>query len=336
MPKPIEISASILAADFANLAAEVKRSEAAGVDRFHVDCMDGHFVPNLTIGPVIVQAVRKHTKLPIEAHLMIEHPGKYIEAYAKAGADIIQVQVECYGQRRANCRQWDQWPKEIDSVDVPALRADLKRIKALGKKAHIVINPGTPLVKDVLDDCDGVLVMSVNPGYAGQKFMPAVLSKVKELAAIFKGDIAIDGGIDAQTAPEAVAAGARVLITASYFYGAPDPAVAAGHLKKLSTRGQTAMEYLLLFGLVAFVVFLAFSPNGFMTKVHDASSGYFDKVSNVIMGENPQPIPGGWCAWSGCDKDHRQYRTCECPAPAFCATPDCAAEKCSGSSQQGC
>jgi len=233
MPKPIEISASILAADFANLGAEIKRSQAAGADRFHIDCMDGHFVPNLTIGPVIVEAMRKHTDLPLEAHLMIEHPGDHIEAYAKAGADIIQIQVECYGERRANCRQWNQWPKEVDSVDVKALRADLKRIKALGKKAFIVINPGTPLIKDVLGDCDGVLIMSVNPGYAGQKFMPAALPKLKELSAVFKGDIAIDGGIDAQTAPAAVSAGARVLITASYFYGAADPGATVRQLKSL-------------------------------------------------------------------------------------------------------
>jgi len=233
MTKPIEISASILAADFANLAADIRKAEAAGVDRFHIDCMDGHFVPNLTIGPVIVEAVRKHTTRPLEAHLMIEHPGKYIEAYAKAGADIIQVQVECYGQRRASCQKWDQWPKEIDSIDAAALHADLKHIRALRKKAYIVINPGTPMIQDVWDACDGVLIMSVNPGYAGQKFMPGVLPKVMHLAETFKGDIAIDGGINDQTAPLAVKAGARVLITASHFYNAADPAAVVRHLKSL-------------------------------------------------------------------------------------------------------
>ena len=108
MNKPIEISASILAADLGNLARDIKRCEAAGAARFHIDCMDGHFVPNLTIGPLIVEACAKHTKLPLEAHLMIEHPGDYIESYAKAGADIIQLQVECYGQRPSSCRQWNQ------------------------------------------------------------------------------------------------------------------------------------------------------------------------------------------------------------------------------------
>ena len=219
MTKKIEVSASILSADFANLEKEIKRSEAAGVDRFHIDCMDGHFVPNLTIGPIIIQAVRPHTKLPLEAHLMIENPGAYIESYAKAGADIIQIQVECYGRRRANCSQFGQWPKEVESVDVEALRRDLQKIRQLGKKAFMVVNPATALVKEVLADCDGVLIMSVNPGFAGQKFMPEVLAKVEELRKSFPGDIAIDGGVNAQTAPSVVQAGGHVLITASYLYG---------------------------------------------------------------------------------------------------------------------
>ena len=234
MMKPIEISASILSADFANLERDIKRSEKAGVDRFHIDCMDGHFVPNLTIGPVIVQAIRPHTKLPLEAHLMIEHPGDYIESYAKAGADIIQIQVECYGQRRLSSQAWNVWPKEVDGIDTAALRQDLKRIRALGKKAFIVVNPNTPLFEEVLPDCDGVLIMSVNPGYAGQKFMNTVLPKLERLKTVFKGDIAIDGGINAQTAPSVVHAGAHVLITASYLYGSPDLTAPISFLKGLS------------------------------------------------------------------------------------------------------
>lgn len=234
MNKPIEISASILAADFGNLARDIKRCEDAGVTRFHIDCMDGHFVPNLTIGPVVVEAIRKHTKLLLEAHLMIEHPGQYIESYARAQADIIQVQLECYGTRRASCRQWNQWPKEIDEVDVPLLRADLKKIRGLGKKAFVVINPGTPLCEEVLNDCDGVLIMFVNPGFAGQKFMPEVLPKLARLKAIFNGDIAIDGGVNAETAAIAVAAGARILITASYLFGAPRPGDVVRSFKSLS------------------------------------------------------------------------------------------------------
>jgi len=234
MNKPIEISASILAADFGNLARDIKRCEAAGVARFHVDCMDGHFVPNLTIGPVIIEACAKHTKLPLEAHLMIEHPGDYIESYVKAGADIIQIQVECYGKRRSSCRQWNQWPKEIEYVDVTALRADLERIRGFGKKAFTVFNPGTPLCEGILNDCDGVLIMSVNPGYAGQQFMPEVLPKLARLKEIFKGDIAIDGGINAQTAPLAVGAGAHVLITASYLFGADNLSDVTRRLKNLA------------------------------------------------------------------------------------------------------
>jgi ribulose-phosphate 3-epimerase len=234
MKKPIEVSASILAADFSQLAHEIKRCEAAGVGRFHIDVMDGHFVPNLTIGPVIVEACSKHTQLPLETHLMIEHPGDYIESYAKAGASIIQLQVECYGQRSSSCRQWNQWPKKVDRVDVVALRADLKRIRGFGKKAFVVFNPDTPLCEEILNDCDGVLIMSVNPGFAGQKFMPEVLPKLARLKEIFKGDIAIDGGINAQTAPLVVQAGAHVLITASYLFGAGDLSSVTRQLKSLS------------------------------------------------------------------------------------------------------
>jgi len=233
MSNTIEISASILSADFGHLVRDVKRCEEAGIDRFHIDCMDGHFVPNLTIGPIMVETMRKNTKLPIETHLMIENPGYYIEHYAKAGADIIQIQVECYGPRKSNCRQWNQWPKEVENIDLPALRADLKKIKIFGKKAFIVINPGTPLCEEILNDCDGVLIMSVNPGFAGQKFMPEVLSKVDRLQKIFDGDIAIDGGINAQTAPAAIDAGAHVLITASYLFGSPHLAQAARLLKSI-------------------------------------------------------------------------------------------------------
>ena len=232
--KPIEISASILAADFSHLSKDIKRCEAAGVGRFHIDCMDGHFVPNLTIGPVVVEAMRRHTGLPLEAHLMIEHPGRYIESYAKAGADIIQLQVECYGPRAVSCRQWDQWPKAVDQIDIQALRADLNKIRGFGKKAFVVFNPATSLNEEILADCDGVLIMSVNPGFAGQSFMPEALPKIKRLKEIFKGDIAIDGGINAKTAPLAVEAGAHVLITASYLFGAGDLAVIIQSLKTLT------------------------------------------------------------------------------------------------------
>lgn len=234
MKKPIEVSASILSADFGNLRDDIRRCEAAGVARFHIDCMDGHFVPNLTIGPVIVEACARLAKLPLEAHLMVEHPGHYIEDYAKAGADIIQIQAECYGERPPSCRQWNQWPKGVEKIDISALRADLKKIRGFGKKAFAVFNPGTPLCEEILNDCDGVLIMSVNPGFAGQQFMPEVLPKLARLKEIFKGDIAIDGGINSQTAPLAVQAGARVLITASYLFGADSLSDVTKSLKSLS------------------------------------------------------------------------------------------------------
>ena len=237
MPKSIEVSASILCADFSKLASEIKRSEDAGVDRFHIDVMDGHFVPNITIGPIIVGAIRPHTKLPLEAHLMIEHPWDYIDAFADAGADIIQIQAECYGERREACRSYGQYPKEVDSIDEARLRKDLLRIRQRGKKAHVVINPGTPLCIDqVLDVLDGILIMSVNPGFAKQKFISDVLPKIKKLSSIFYGDIAVDGGVNGDTAPQAVQAGARVLITASYLYGSCDLKKTVQGLKLLDGR----------------------------------------------------------------------------------------------------
>jgi ribulose-phosphate 3-epimerase len=141
--------------------------------------------------------------------------------------------VECYGDRRKACSQYGQWPKEIDVIDKDSLTRDLRKIRALGKKAYIAINPGTPLFKEILPECDGVLVMSVNPGFAGQKFIPSVLSKIKDLKSSFKGVIAIDGGINAQTAPEVINAGAQLLITGSYFYSAANPKKAVDLLKNL-------------------------------------------------------------------------------------------------------
>ena len=234
MNKPIKISASILCADFTRLGEEIKKCESAGVDEIHVDVMDGHFVPNLTIGPVIVQAIRPHTKLPIEAHLMTENPWFLIDSFIEAGADIISLQVECYGERRPNCRGIDQYPKEIDAMDLTKARGDIRRIKAVGKKVHLVVNPGTPLCfEPLLGEIDGVLVMSVNPGFAKQKFMPMALPKIERLSKIFKGDIAVDGGINGETAPQVIKAGANVLATASYFFGAGNPQELVRGLKSL-------------------------------------------------------------------------------------------------------
>lgn len=228
---PTEVSASILSCDFSRLAEEIQKVEKAGVRRIHVDVMDGHFVPNITIGQVIVAAVRKVTRLPIEAHLMIENPWDYIDSFADAGADAIQIQAECYGQRRPACRGYGQFPKEVDAIDESLLRRDLQRIRAKGKKAFVVLNPGTPVCcEGVLKDLDGVLIMSVNPGFSGQKFMPHVLDKARILRKVFDGDIEIDGGVNQITAPDAVAGGINLLVTASYLFQASDMKEAVGKL----------------------------------------------------------------------------------------------------------
>lgn len=230
--KPIQISASILSCDFARLGEELRKVEQAGADRIHVDVMDGHFVPNITIGSVIVKAIRPLTKLPIEAHLMIENPSDYINDFAEAGADVIQIQAECYGMRRSVCRGYGQFPKEVDVLDENAFRRDLKKIQAKGKKGFIVVNPGTPLCFDgLLKEIDGALIMSVNPGFAGQMFMPEVLDKVRSLRQHFSGDIEIDGGINDKTGPEAVQAGANILVTARYLFTAADARQAVHSLK---------------------------------------------------------------------------------------------------------
>ncbi len=234
MPLPIKVAASILCADFTKLGDEIKKCEDAGVDLLHVDVMDGHFVPNITIGQVIVEAIRPKTKLPIETHLMIEHPSDYIDGFIAAGADIVSIQVECYGERRQGCRQYGQYPKEVDSIDAEKMRVDIKRIKAKGKKAFAVINPGTPLcVEELLNDLDGVLMMSVNPGFAKQKFMPVALSKIEQLRKVFAKDISIDGGVNKETAPEAVKAGVNILATASYFFSSENPSGTVKYLKSL-------------------------------------------------------------------------------------------------------
>jgi len=177
LPKPIKVSASILCADFMNLARDIERCEDAGVDMLHVDVMDGHFVPNITVGPLMVEALKSITKLPVDAHLMIENPGMYIDAFLKAGADIISIHAECYVKPDSLAREADGYTRKTDAIDAKEALKDIGRIKDNGKKVFMVINPGTPLcLEPVLDKLDGVLVMSVNPGFAKQKFMPVALA----------------------------------------------------------------------------------------------------------------------------------------------------------------
>ena len=196
----VEIVPSILSADIGRLAEQVKEAESAGADRIQVDVMDGHFVPNLTFGPLVVEAVRRVTKLPIEAHLMIERPELFIEAFANAGATLIEVQVE----------------------STTSLYRTVMRIKELGAKAGVAINPATPVeaLREILPYITTVNVMTVEPGFGGQKFISHSPEKIRRLRAMSRSiEIEVDGGIDAKSAPLAVKAGATVLVTGSSVLG---------------------------------------------------------------------------------------------------------------------
>ena len=209
----IKIAPSILSADFSCLAAELKKVERAGAELIHVDVMDGHFVPNITIGPVVVKYLRKSTKLPLDVHLMIENPAKYIGAFVNAGSDMITVHIE--------------------TVTLKELAAIARGLRKSGVKLGISLNPATPLnkIKRALPLVDFVLVMSVKPGFGGQAFIPEALKKIKQLRAIFKKDIAVDGGINNITAKLVRNAGANVLAAGSYIFGAKNTKTAINSLR---------------------------------------------------------------------------------------------------------
>lgn len=217
----IKVCPSILSADFGHLADEIKKSETAQVDGFHLDIMDGNFVPNISFGPMVVRTVRKLTKLPLDAHLMIDNPDLYIEDFANAGADIITLHLEAYELNIPDTKLIKKNPRVAKEIDFEKLIMDLRFIKSLGKKAGLSLNPATSekLLERFLGEIDEILFMSVNPGFSGKKFITEVLGKIKYIRKQYDKDIRIDGGINDKTAKQAIDAGANVLVTASYFYG---------------------------------------------------------------------------------------------------------------------
>src|SRR5713101_2977999 len=210
----LRIAPSILSADFAALAEEIARVETAGADQLHVDVMDGRFVPNITIGPVVVAAIRKRSRLPLDVHLMIVEPERYLADFARAGADMLTVHAEA----------------------CPHLQRTLVQIRELGAKAGVALNPGTPpgVLDCVLDDIDLVLVMSVNPGFGGQKFIPGAYAKIRQvrtMAGARPVEVSVDGGVKLEHARPLAEHGASILVAGSAIFEAPDPATMVKRLR---------------------------------------------------------------------------------------------------------
>jgi len=218
----IEIAPSILSADFTRLGEQIAMVEQAGASLIHIDVMDGQFVPNITIGPLVVEAARRSTNLPLDAHLMIIEPENYLENFAQAGANLISIHVEA----------------------TPHLHRLLTRIRELGCQPGIAINPATPLsaLEEALEFADYVLIMSVNPGFGGQTFISSALTKVRKLAQMIRDRrlpvrIEIDGGISMKNLPEVMASGAEMIVAGSAIFGAPDPAAMVRQMVEIA-RGQ--------------------------------------------------------------------------------------------------
>lgn len=218
----IKLAPSILSADFSNLLEDVKKVENAGCEYLHIDVMDGHFVPNITIGPLVVESLRKHSNMVFDTHLMIENPDNYIEAFAKAGSDLIVVHQEA-------CKH---------------LHRTIQGIKNLNVKAGVALNPATPVetIKHVLKDLDMVLIMTVNPGFGGQSFIEGMLDKIKELRCMIKDmglevDIQVDGGIKEENIHKVVEAGANIIVAGSAIFGSNDIPQTVKNLRENSLKG---------------------------------------------------------------------------------------------------
>jgi ribulose-phosphate 3-epimerase len=221
----IRLAPSILSADFSRIGEAVRMAEEAGADMIHLDVMDGHFVPNLTLGPQAVSSIRKITRLPIDAHLMVENPGFFIPLFHEAGADWISIHVEA-------------------SVH---LHRDISLIKELGRKAGVVLNPATPIpaLADILKDLDYILVMSVNPGFGGQKFVDSTRPKIRELKSWIERlglriPIEVDGGIGPANAESLIRDGAEILVVGAAIFSAPDPAGVIKRLKEIMRPGKAS------------------------------------------------------------------------------------------------
>ncbi|MDP8230166.1 MAG: ribulose-phosphate 3-epimerase [Candidatus Gorgyraea atricola] len=223
--KKILVAPSILSADFARLSDEIKRIEDAGADLIHVDVMDGRFVPNITIGPLIVEAVKRCTKLPLDVHLMIDQPHKLLKAFADAGSDIITVHAETYTLGTSDKQQATrvETSRSVDKIDEVRVKKVLSEIKSLGKKAGLSLNPDSSFcIEGVLGEVDMILLMSVHPGFGGQKFIDSVIPKIKQARKLYAGDIEVDGGINDKNVKLVLDAGANVIVAGSYFFGAKD------------------------------------------------------------------------------------------------------------------
>jgi ribulose-phosphate 3-epimerase len=218
----VRIAPSILAADFSALGEEIATAERGGADLIHVDVMDGHFVPNITIGPPVVRAIKRVTSLPLDVHLMIADPARYLTTFADAGADFLSVHVEA----------------------TPHLHKTLTEIKKLGVQAGVALNPSTPesVLNEIATEVDFILVMSVNPGFGGQKFIPRTLTKIVAIQEILEkakneAPIEVDGGISQSNAGDVVAAGADMLVAGSAIFGSPDPSQAIEILRMAGSAG---------------------------------------------------------------------------------------------------